>query len=202
MVGVVHVPFGATSGAARGMGRKLTSLYPVATRWLTSADRAALYRHFTSLEMTARRSRFGSALTDDAIAAYVRHVDFGRVSAIAVSDLLIGEIVGVAEAHLDELGRARRAEIAVSLLSPWRRIGLGTAFARQAVAHAFSAGASRADFHFPPDSRAISAVVRALRGRVDAVRGYGWIDRETCEILRFPPIRLVRTDRRSAAWSD
>src|SRR2546421_10254002 len=87
---------------------------------LTRLDRAALERHFLSLDREDRRLRFGISLSDAAVRAYVGRIDFDRDAAFGVLD---DELNLAGAAHV---ARAERhAELGVSVLQAYRGRGIG-----------------------------------------------------------------------------
>src|SRR5712692_3767184 len=94
-------------------------LLPLAIE-LSRADAPALERHFLALDADDRRLRFGAPQSDYAIRAYVERIEFGRDAVFGVwgDDL---ELLGAA--HLARSGK--RAELGLSVLSAYRRSGLG-----------------------------------------------------------------------------
>src|SRR2546421_5709868 len=87
---------------------------------LTRLDRAALERHFLSLDREDRRLRFGISLSDAAVRAYVGRIDFDRDAAFGVldDDLNLAGAAHVARAE-------RHAELGVSVLQAHRGRGIG-----------------------------------------------------------------------------
>lgn len=98
---------------------------------LSRLDRDALERHLLWLEAEDRRLRFGLALGDAALRAYVAQIDFGRDAVFGVfgDDL---ELVGAAHLARSDDG----AELGVSVLPGHRGRGLGGALLERAHTHA------------------------------------------------------------------
>lgn len=98
---------------------------------LTRLDRGALERHLLSLDAEDRRLRFGLALGDAALRAYVAGIDFGRDAAFCVfgDDL---QLVGAAHLARSDDG----AELGLSVLPGHRGRGLGGALLERAHTHA------------------------------------------------------------------
>jgi GNAT superfamily N-acetyltransferase len=103
----------------------------IIVRELTRLDRAALERHFLSLDSYDRRLRFGLSLSDTAVRAYVAHIDFERDAAFAVLDEQL-HVLGAAH-----LAREKgHAELGVSVLAGHRGAGIGGALLARAHTHA------------------------------------------------------------------
>jgi len=94
---------------------------------LSSAQRPALERHFVALGSEDRRLRFGIALSDAAVRAYVARIDFGQDAAFAVLDDEL-ELLGVAHLARDRAS----AELGVSVRAGERGRGVGSALLARA----------------------------------------------------------------------
>ncbi|MBS1171129.1 MAG: Acetyltransferase family protein [Burkholderiaceae bacterium] len=111
---------------------------------LTERDRPFLLNHFKALDANDRYLRFGSALTDEAIARYVDNIDFTKDTMFGVYESTLN-IVGVGHLSLAQpealpvlTGCERResiAEFGVSVLAPARRLSVGTKLFERAVVH-------------------------------------------------------------------
>lgn len=98
---------------------------------LDAAHRAALLRHFRQFEDADLRLRFGHAVKDEWLAAYVETMDFDRDAVFGVfADTL--ELAGVA--HLALAGDS--AEFGVSVLPEHRGQGIGKALFDRTTAYA------------------------------------------------------------------
>jgi GNAT superfamily N-acetyltransferase len=95
---------------------------------LREPDRAALQRHFTSLQDEDRRLRFGTRLSDEGIANYVAGLDFERDGLFAVQDEAL-ELVAVVHVAI---GKAS-AELGLSVVPRVRGRGLGFLLLTRAV---------------------------------------------------------------------
>ena len=84
------------------------------------ADRAGLERHFLALEPEDRRLRFGAAIGDATVRAYVKRIAFDRDTVFGVVDDNL-RLLGVA--HLARLPGA--AELGISVLKDHRLRGVG-----------------------------------------------------------------------------
>lgn len=106
-------------------------------RWrlarLWHPDRAALEALYLSLSPEDRRMRFCGAVSDTRIRAYCSAFDWrGDVVVGAWSD--DDELIGVAELRRAPSASGERAEIALAVVPGWRRLGIGDALLRAAVA--------------------------------------------------------------------
>jgi GNAT superfamily N-acetyltransferase len=97
---------------------------------LSASHRPDLVRHFCALGADDRHLRFGSAMTDAAVKAYVQHIDFDQSEVLAVLDDRL-RVIGVA--HLAYCGDT--AEIGFSVLKRARGKGVGSALFTRATAH-------------------------------------------------------------------
>ena len=89
-------------------------------RELSRLDRASLEPHFLALGGEDRRLRFGVALRDSAVRAYVARIDFERDAVFGVHDDTL-RVIGAAH-----LARSRdHAELGVSVLPGQRERGIG-----------------------------------------------------------------------------
>jgi GNAT superfamily N-acetyltransferase len=95
---------------------------------LTDRDRAALARHFVALGPQDRRLRFGSSLSDSAVRAFVRQLDFKRdeFHAVLNAELRILGVVHIARGP-------GMAELGFSVLESMRGQGIGNALFAHAV---------------------------------------------------------------------
>jgi GNAT superfamily N-acetyltransferase len=118
---------------------------PALLRRLGPPDLAAVERHLLALGPEDRRTRFLSRFGDAVISAYVRRIDPVAGILFGALDGPEGELLGLAEAY--PTGAPDRVEVAVSVLPPHRRRGLGRRLVGRAVAAGFAAGAAVAEFH-------------------------------------------------------
>jgi GNAT superfamily N-acetyltransferase len=95
---------------------------------LRESDRALLGAHFLALAPEDRRLRFGSTISDHAIADYAARIDFGRDCVFAVHD---DDLRPVAVVHVALAGAT--AELGLSVLPGWRGRGNGDALLKRAV---------------------------------------------------------------------
>ena len=111
---------------------------------LSEHDRPYLQNHFRALSAADRYLRFGSALTDEAVARYVENIDFTRDTMFGVYESTFNMVgVGHLSFSLPEdlpvlTGCERResiAEFGVSVLAAARRLNVGTKLFDRAVVH-------------------------------------------------------------------
>ena len=135
-------------------------------RRLEPHDLPSVERHLLALDATDRSLRFGLALGDVAVSAYVRQLDLRNGMVFGVMDGADGELLGIAEVQPAPV--AGRVEMAVSVHRDHRCQGLGRLLVRAALAAAFGRGAKSAEFLFAPGNRSIAGLMRALSARIDA----------------------------------
>src|SRR5687768_10231917 len=95
---------------------------------LREPDRALLGAHFLALAPEDRRLRFGSTISDEAIAGYAARIDFRRDCVFAVHD---DDLRPVAVVHVALSGAT--AELGLSVLPGFRGHGNGDALLKRAV---------------------------------------------------------------------
>ncbi|MGH8755511.1 MAG: GNAT family N-acetyltransferase [Burkholderiales bacterium] len=105
----------------------------VLTKQLSSISREALRRHFLALPPEDMRLRFGSALSEEALIAYIDKINFDNGAVFGVFDDNL-KLTGVAHLALDP--EHDTAELGVSVLPGHRSRGIGTALFKRAEAHA------------------------------------------------------------------
>ena len=142
----------------------------VIVRELSALERGALERHFLALESEDRRLRFGIAIGDHALRAYVHGIDFGRDAVFGVLDDEL-ELLGVAHLARD----ATSAELGVSVLAAHRGRGIGGALLARAHTHARNWGVRTLFMHCLRENGAMMHLARkqgmnlaAEAGEVDA----------------------------------
>ena len=127
-------------------------------------SRFELFHHLLQLDDDDRRLRFGAALSDDGIAAYVKRIDLGaHVKGSNVgSDRIFGvyNSVGrlVAAAHLARVGLD--AELGLSVLKPYRHRGLGSLLVQRAASTAMQWKVRRLFMHCLSENQAIVHLAR------------------------------------------
>ena len=107
----------------------------IPVRELSMADRAELERHFLALGPEDRRLRFGAAIGDATVRAYVKRIAFDRDTVFGVGDDNL-RLLGVA--HLARLPGA--AELGISVLKDHRLRGVVCALMARAVLSARNVG--------------------------------------------------------------
>ena len=105
----------------------------VLTKQLSAISRESLRGHFLALPPEDLRLRFGSALSEEALNAYVDKINFDNDAVFGVFDDIL-KLIGVAHLALDP--EHDTAELGVSVLPGHRGQGIGTALFKRAEAHA------------------------------------------------------------------
>jgi hypothetical protein len=131
-----------------------TFLSPLTVR-LGERDRAAIRAHFLALGPEDRRLRFGLALGDDSIGAYVDRIDFDRDAVLGVRGRG-GRLHGVT--HVAMTGEA--AELGLSVLAAQRAHGIGGALFARSVAHLRNRGVRRVFVHCLAENAAMMHLAR------------------------------------------
>jgi len=129
----------------------------IPVRELSMADRAGLERHFLALEPEDRRLRFGAAISDATVRAYVKRIAFDRDTVFGVGDDNL-RLLGVA--HLARLPGA--AELGISVLKDHRLRGVGGALMARAVMRARNVGLRTLFMHCLAENDAIMHLARKL----------------------------------------
>lgn len=132
------------------------SIFPEFRR-LTPADRALLFAHLWRLEPDCRRARFGEAVGDGFLRAYVTGTNF--TNTLLYACLAGPEVRGVGE--LRSLGPmwGAECEAAVTVERPWRNLGIGAALMRGLLEEAERRSVSRIYLSGAPVGKAIQRVV-------------------------------------------
>ena len=127
---------------------------------LGEADRPALERHFLALEPEDRSLRFGAALGDDGVRAYVERIDLAKdgVFAIREGDTLAAVMHAAFSGHVAELG--------LSVLPGWRLQGLGNRLFDYAVGFVHGHGTTELFVHCRSDNGAMMHLARKHRMRI------------------------------------
>ena len=146
------------------------------TKRLSAASRDALKRHFLALGDDDRRLRFGSAVGDAGIAAYVDRIDFDRDAVFGVFDDELG-LKGVGHVAVG----GDMAELGVSVLPAHRGQGIGTALFERA--HTFARNSLLHDLfmHCLAENAAMMHIAKKSRMRIVAASG------EVDAHLELPP---------------
>jgi GNAT superfamily N-acetyltransferase len=143
---------------------------------LTQRHRRALEKHFLALGVEDRWLRFGNALGDSAVRAYVSLIDLEHDAVFGVfSDDL--RLLGVA--HLARSNAA--AELGVSVLADHRGHGIGNALLARAHTHARNWGVRALYMHCLAENAAMMHLARSQG--MDIVTEAGEAD----AWLRLPP---------------
>jgi GNAT superfamily N-acetyltransferase len=148
----------------------------IIVRELSRLDRAALERHFIALDAEDRRLRFGIALGDVAVLAYVARIDFGRDAAFGIFDDEL-QLLGAAHLARDK----GDAELGISVLHGNRSLGLGGALLARAHTHARNWGVRTLFMHCLRENAAMMHLAR--KQGMDIVTEAGEADAK----LRLPP---------------
>jgi GNAT superfamily N-acetyltransferase len=148
----------------------------IVTRELPRLERAKFATHLRALDSEDRRLRFGLALPDAAIDAYVARIDFGRDAVFGVFDDRL-QLVGAAH-----LARAdAHAELGVSVLPGYRGRGIGAALLARAHGHARNWGIGALFMHCLTENGAMMHLARKQNMRIVAESG------EADARLELPP---------------
>ena len=143
---------------------------------LSRIDRGALEAHFLALAAEDRRLRFGIALSDTAVRAYVARIDFGHDAAYGILDDEL-RIVGAAHLARDK----HNAELGVSVLPGHRGRGLGGALLARAHTHARNWGVRALFMHCLTENGTIMHLARKQGMEIVAESG------EADAWLKLPP---------------
>lgn len=148
----------------------------VIVRELSLFEGAALEKHFLALGADDRRLRFGIAIGDSAVRAYVSRIDFARDAAFGIFD---DELALVGAAHV---ARDRgHAELGVSVLPGFRGKGYGAALLARALQRARNWGVQALFMHCLSENGAMMHLAR--KQGMDIVAEAGEAD----AWLRLPP---------------
>ena len=145
---------------------------PTLVRELDDTHRAAVLRHFLTLEADDRHLRFGSPTSDAVIKRYVANLAFSRDALFGVfNDAL--DLVGIA--HLayvpPEKDSLRSAEFGVSVLHHSRHRGLGAALLARAAVHARNTHIDTLFVHCLAKNKAMMHLAQKLGMRVEFAYG-------------------------------
>jgi len=172
---------------------------------LRATDRTALLAHFKALEAEDRRLRFGLALGDAAIEAYVERIDFDSDDVLAVHD---DSLRIVAAIHVARAGAA--AELGLSVLPGYRNAGVGSALFERAVMRIRNRGLASVYIHCLVENAAMMHIARKLGMRIVREGGEsdaylelppGTPQTHWDEWLRDQQASAVRGLRQQARWS-
>ncbi len=146
---VIHAP-----GKCRFAGPTLPGQPLIAQ--LGSSHRPLVEAHLLSLPAADRYMRFGHAISDVSISAYVRRLRFARDATFGAFDDA-GRLLGFGHVALER----DAAEFAVSVDPHVRRQGLGLAILERAGAHARNRGYALLVMIYMPDNRALAALAQS-----------------------------------------
>ena len=133
---------------------------------LDERARKALLEHFLALTPDDRRLRFGSSLSAEGIAEYVRRIDFDRDAAFGIHDDDL-QLIGVAHlALLDE-----HAELGLSVLPGHRGRGVGSALFERGAAHARNRSVPRLFMHCLRENAAVVHIAQKFGMHIVAEAG-------------------------------
>lgn len=133
---------------------------------LSRVDRAALLRHFLTLDAHDRRLRFGAPIGAATLRSYVARIDFERDAVFGIFDAEL-ELVGVAH-----LARARgHAELGISVLAANRNHGIGGVLLERAVLRARNWGMRRLYMHCLRDNETMMHIARNQGMRIVTEQG-------------------------------
>jgi len=138
----------------------------IVTRELSRFERPELERHLLALGDEDRRLRFGTALSDHAIGAYVAGIDFERDAVFGVFDDFL-RLVGAA--HLARCDG--HAELGVSVLPEWRGRGAGAALLARSHTHARNWGIRALFMHCLSENGAMIHLARKQGMRIATEQG-------------------------------
>jgi GNAT superfamily N-acetyltransferase len=127
----------------------------IVTRELPRLERAKFATHLRALDGEDRRLRFGLALPDAAIDAYVARIDFGRDVVFGVFDDALHLVGGAHLARADA-----HAELGVSVLPGHRGRGIGAALLARAHGHARNWGLGALFMHCLSENAAMLHLAR------------------------------------------
>jgi GNAT superfamily N-acetyltransferase len=135
-------------------------------RELSRLDRPSLEPHFLALEAEDRRLRFGNALKDDAVRAYVARIDFERDAVFGVYDDAL-QLIGAAHVARSD----GHAELGVSVLPGHRGRGIGGALLARAHLRARNWGVNALFMHCLTENDAMMHLARKQEMEIVAQSG-------------------------------
>lgn len=128
---------------------------------LTDADRPQVLAHYLGLSPQMRRLRFGLALSDERIEAWVREMPLtGR----ALGYFVWNELRAVVWLAPDE-SSPQRAELAVTADARQRGHGWGRRLVHQALDAAEAAGLRNVDIYYLRENTPMARIARTLPGK-------------------------------------
>jgi GNAT superfamily N-acetyltransferase len=143
---------------------------------LSRLERVSLEPHFLALDREDRRLRFGVALNDAAVRAYVARIDFERDAAFGVYDDAL-HLIGAAHVARSD----GHAELGVSVLPGHRARGIGGALLARAHLRARNWGVRALFMHCLIENAAMMHLARRQEMQIVVESG------EADAWLRLPP---------------
>jgi GNAT superfamily N-acetyltransferase len=143
---------------------------------LVEASRPALRRHFLSLDGEDVRLRFGVTIPPAAIDSYVDRIDFDTDAVFGVHD---DELALAGVAHVGFTGDL--AELGVSVLTPHRGHGIGSALLTRAADHVRNRFVTRLFMHCLAENATMLHIARKLGMKICIDTG------EADAFLKLPP---------------
>ena len=156
----------------------------VPIRALGENDRPAIAAHLRSLDPHDRYLRFGLAMRDEQLDAYVAGIDFGRDDVFGIFNR---QLRLIAMAHLARANDAEVracAEFGVSVDATYRGRGYGDLLFARAVAHARNHGVQLLFIHALSENAAMLHMARKAGAMLEREGS------ETEAYLRLPPATL------------
>jgi GNAT superfamily N-acetyltransferase len=124
---------------------------------LGPGHRKHIESHLRSLPVDDRRLRFGHAISDASLAAYVRRIRYHRDAAFGAFDDS-GTIRAFGHLAFEADGDA--AELGISVDPAVRKQGVGLALLERAAAHARNRGHTRLVMAYLPENTALASLAR------------------------------------------
>ena len=126
-------------------------------RTLSERHRPRVLAHLLALDDHDRHLRFGHVVSNEQIAQYVDHLDFGRDEVFGIFD---ARLRLVANSHLAFAQDHLSAEFGVSVHPRVRGRGFGGRLFEHAVMHARNRGANSMAIHLARENSAMLSIVR------------------------------------------
>jgi len=160
-------------------------------RKLRAFERPLYHAHLLSLTDEDRHRRFQGAVTDAAISAHARRLDFRKVvlSGCFIEGVLrgVGEVALEGPGDVNQDGERPAGEIAISVDPAYQGRGIGTELTRRALRIAQNRGAGAVWLYCLPENAPMRAIVRKLGSTVRIHDG-----RIDAELQLQPPTLLSR----------
>lgn len=116
--------------------------------------RGRVLEHLRRLSERDLWLRFGYAVTDDALRAYVRKLHFSRDAIFAIFDEA-ADVLALGHLGFDKNTSSKVAEFGLSVLPHARRRGLGLRLLQRGAVHARNRGATHLVMTYVPDNDAL-----------------------------------------------